>query len=84
MLVADCVSLPNAMTDQIDQRRIEYAVSRNGIQAVIFEKCLGGSMEWWRKVFPEIAKTTTVFAYNRWDVEPKYKYEAATCPHGAS
>lgn len=65
MLVAGCASLPNAMTDQIDQRRVEYAVSRNGNQAVIFENGLGGSMEWWRKVFPEIAKTTTTFAYNR-------------------
>lgn len=65
MLVAGCASLPNAMTDQVDQRRVEYAVSRNGNQAVIFENGLGGSMEWWRKVFPEIAKTTTTFAYNR-------------------
>lgn len=65
MLVAGCASLPNATTDQVDQRRVEYALSRNGSQVVIFENGLGGSMEWWRKVFPEIAKTTTVFAYNR-------------------
>lgn len=65
ILVAGCASLPNATTDQVDQRRVEYALSRNGSQAVIFENGLGGSMQWWRKVFPEIAKTTTVFAYNR-------------------
>lgn len=65
MLVAGCASLPNATTDQVDQRRVEHALSRNGNQAVIFENGLGGSMAWWRKVFPEIAKTTTTFAYNR-------------------
>lgn len=64
-LVSGCASLPNAMTDQVDQRRVEYALTRNGNQTVIFENGLGGTMDWWAEVFPEISKNTTAFAYNR-------------------
>jgi len=53
------------MTDHVDNRRVEYTLTRNGNQAVIFENGLGGTMDWWAKVFPEISKNTTAFAYNR-------------------
>ncbi|WP_210332612.1 alpha/beta fold hydrolase [Methylosinus sp. H3A] len=33
--------------------------------AVVFENGLGGRLEWWSKVLPDIATETTVFAYNR-------------------
>lgn len=65
ILVSGCTSLPNAMTEQVDNRRVEFALSRNGDQAVVFENGLGGTMDWWAKVFPEISKNTTTFAYNR-------------------
>jgi len=65
ILVSGCASLPNAMTDHVDNRRVEYTLTRNGNQAVIFENGLGGTMDWWAKVFPEISKNTTAFAYNR-------------------
>lgn len=65
VLISGCASLPHAVTDQIDKRRVEYALTRNGGQAVIFESGLGGTMDWWAKVFPEIAQHTTTFAYNR-------------------
>jgi|CXWL01.1.fsa_nt_gi pimeloyl-ACP methyl ester carboxylesterase len=64
-LISGCASLPNAMTDQVDKRRVEYALTRNGGHAVIFESGLGGTMDWWAKIFPEISKNTTAFAYNR-------------------
>lgn len=64
-LITGCASLPNAMTTQVDQRRVEYALIKNGGPAIIFENGLGGTMDWWAKVFPEISKNTTVFAYNR-------------------
>ena len=64
-LISGCASLPNATTDQVDKRRVEYALTQNGGQAVIFESGLGGTMDWWAKVFPEISKDTTAFAYNR-------------------
>lgn len=65
VLASGCASLPNAMTDQVDNRRVEFALSRNGDQAVVFENGLGGTMDWWAKVFPEISKSSTAFAYNR-------------------
>jgi len=65
ILVSGCASLLNAMTDHVDNRRVEYTLTRNGNQAVIFENGLGGTMDWWAKVFPEISKNTTAFAYNR-------------------
>lgn len=64
-LVSGCAAFPNAKTEQIDNRRVEYALTMNGKQIVIFESGLGGTMDWWAKVFPEIAKNTTAFAYNR-------------------
>jgi pimeloyl-ACP methyl ester carboxylesterase len=64
-LLSGCASLPNAITDQVDNRRVEYALTRNGNPTVIFENGLGGTMDWWAKVFPEISKNTTAFAYNR-------------------
>lgn len=77
ILVSGCASLPNAMTDHVDNRRVEYTLTRNGNQAVIFENGLGGTMDWWAKVFPEISKNTTAFAYNR----PGYgKSDSASTP----
>lgn len=64
-LVSGCASLPNVITEQIDNRRVEYSLTGNGNQIVIFENGLGGTMDWWAKVFPEISKITTAFAYNR-------------------
>lgn len=65
ILVAGCASLPNVMTHQIDHRRIEYALTQNGNQTIVFENGLGGRMHWWAKVFPEVSKSATAFAYNR-------------------
>lgn len=64
-LVSGCASLPKATTDRIDKRQVEYALTGNGNGAVVFENGLGGTIDWWAKVFPEIAKNTTAFAYNR-------------------
>jgi Predicted hydrolases or acyltransferases (alpha/beta hydrolase superfamily) len=38
---------------------------RNGPQVVVFENGLGAKLGNWDKVFPEISKNTTAFAYNR-------------------
>lgn len=65
ILVVGCAALPNAVTEQIDNRHVEYVLTRNSQQIVVFENGLGGTMRWWAKVFPEMAKTTTSFAYNR-------------------
>lgn len=64
-LVSGCASLPKATTERIGDRQVEYALTGNGNGAVVFENGLGGTIDWWAKVFPEISKNTTAFAYNR-------------------
>lgn len=65
IVVSGCASLPNVMTEQIDNRHAEYVLTRNGNGIVVFENGLGGTIDWWAKVFPEISKNTSAFAYNR-------------------
>lgn len=64
-LLAGCAALPATETGRIDQRRIEYAQIGHGSPVVVFENGLGPSMRNWSRVFPEIGKQATVFAYNR-------------------
>ena len=64
-LLSGCASLPNSTTEQIDNRDIEFALVRHNTTPVVFENGLGGRMEWWKKVVPEISKDTTTFVYNR-------------------
>lgn len=65
VLLSGCASLPNARTARLDNRRVEYALTQHETPAVIFENGLGGTMDWWAKVFPAISHDTTAFAYNR-------------------
>ena len=64
-LLTGCASLPNSTTEKIGDRRTEFALTQHGTVPVIFENGLGGRMEWWKAVIPEISKDTTTFAYNR-------------------
>lgn len=64
-LVAGCTSLPDARTERVGERRVEYALVGQGTPIVVFENGLGGRLDWWVKVFPEVARDTTAFAYNR-------------------
>ncbi|WP_028009073.1 alpha/beta fold hydrolase [Solimonas flava] len=64
-LLSGCASLPEATTGKVGDRRVEFALTRHPTIAVVFENGLGGRMEWWKKVIPEISKDTTTFAYNR-------------------
>ena len=63
--LSGCATLPNVRTEEVNNRRIEYSLIRNGDATVVFENGLDGKMNWWRKVIPEISKNTTTFAYNR-------------------
>lgn len=65
VLTHGCASLQNRTVDRVDDRSVEYAVEGTGSPVVVFESGLGGSMDNWAKVFPEVAKDTTAFAYNR-------------------
>lgn len=65
VLTHGCASLQNKTVARVDDRVVEYAIAGSGSPVVVFENGLGGSMDWWAKVFPEISKDTTAFAYNR-------------------
>ncbi len=65
LLIQGCASLPEAHTERLGGQRVEYALSGQGTPVVVFESGLGGTMDWWAKVFPEVAGDTTAFAYNR-------------------
>jgi pimeloyl-ACP methyl ester carboxylesterase len=59
------MSLPGVKTEMVGERRVEYSLSRHEGPTVVFENGLGGGLQWWAKVFPEVAKGATAFAYNR-------------------
>ncbi|WP_370653549.1 alpha/beta fold hydrolase [Methylotenera sp.] len=65
VLLSGCASLPNSTTEKINNRNIEFAMTQHNTVPVVFENGLGGRMEWWEKVLPQISKDTTTFAYNR-------------------
>jgi pimeloyl-ACP methyl ester carboxylesterase len=65
ILMSGCASLPNKTTARVENRRVEYALSGNGNQTVVFENGLGGTMDWWAKVLPELHGNVTAIAYNR-------------------
>lgn len=63
--IAGCASLPNAKSEKIGVRYVEFALTQHDTVPVIFENGLGGRMEWWKEVLKEISTETTTFAYNR-------------------
>jgi pimeloyl-ACP methyl ester carboxylesterase len=65
MLLTGCASLPNSTLEKIGNRNVEFALTQHDTPPIVFENGLGGRMEWWKKVLPEISNDTTTFAYNR-------------------
>lgn len=65
LLASGCATLPGTTTAQIGNRRVEYAMVSHDTVPVVFENGLGATMAYWKKVFPEIAREYTAFAYNR-------------------
>jgi len=64
-LLAGCSSLPNSTTEKINDRHIEFALTRHNTIPVVFENGLGGRIEYWKEVLPKISADTTTFVYNR-------------------
>jgi len=59
-------SFPHATTEQVNDRRVEYAlVVHDNTVPVVFENGLMAKFTDWAQVFPAIAQDTTAFAYNR-------------------
>lgn len=65
LLISGCASLPDTRMDRLGGQRVEYALAGKGEPVVVFENGLGGTLDWWARVFPELAKDTTAFVYNR-------------------
>ena len=53
--------------EKIDNKSIKYAQVNNETPTVVFVNGYGVGLRYWDEVFLEIAKTNTVFAYNRDD-----------------
>lgn len=64
-LTGCATSLPNTTTEEINHQKVEYALTQKNTIPVVFENGLGGQMEWWQEILPEISKDTTTFAHNR-------------------
>lgn len=64
-LLTGCASLPNSRLEKINNKNVEFALTRHDTVPVVFENGLGGRMEWWKNVLPAISNDTTTFAYNR-------------------
>lgn len=58
-------SLPNATTERIEGRRVEYILSRHDTPPVVFENGLMATFKEWRRVLRDLSRDTTTFAYNR-------------------
>ncbi len=64
-VLSGCASLPNTSVEKVGGRKVEFAMTRHDTQSVVFENGLGGRMEWWEEVLPQISDDITTFAYNR-------------------
>jgi pimeloyl-ACP methyl ester carboxylesterase len=71
-LLTGCASLPDTQVKLVDARQVEVVEASRSDPTVVFENGLGGKMELWRKVLPEVAKDSSYFAYNR----PGYRKSA--------
>ena len=60
-----CTTMEGVHTLPLAGRDVEYVLAGSGAPAVVFENGLGGRLQWWAKVLPDVAKVTTAFAYNR-------------------
>ncbi|HEX5359564.1 MAG TPA: alpha/beta hydrolase [Fluviicoccus sp.] len=66
VLLPACATLPGQKTVMVNERQTQLVSTRvEGTMPVIFENGLGGTLDWWAKVYPALAAETTVFAYNR-------------------
>lgn len=63
--ISGCASVSGVRTGSLDGRAVEHVVAGQGTPVAVFENGLDGRLQWWAKVLPEVAKETTVFAYNR-------------------
>lgn len=64
-LLGACTTLPGAATAPVGERTVEFVVAGQGAPVVVFDNGLGGTLDWWAKVWPDTVRETTALAYNR-------------------
>ena len=65
LLLGGCSTVPGATTGSVNGQAVEYVVARQGAPVVVFENGLGGTLDWWAKVWPEVVRDNSALAYNR-------------------
>jgi pimeloyl-ACP methyl ester carboxylesterase len=65
LVLSGCTSLPGASTAMVSGQQVEAIVSRQAAPVVVFENGMGGTLDWWAKVWPEVARDHAALAYNR-------------------
>lgn len=76
-LLCGCATLPSTSAETVEGRQVEYLATAHPGPTVVFENGLGGTLDWWAKVWPEVARDSSAFAYNR----PGYgRSQAAATP----
>lgn len=65
LFLGACTTLPGAATAPVGERAVEFVVAGQGAPVVVFENGLGGTLDWWAKVWPDAVRDTTALAYNR-------------------
>lgn len=64
-LLSACASLPGATLETVGQSQIEIRLTRQSAPVIVFENGLGGTLDFWAKVVPELEADATILAYNR-------------------
>lgn len=64
-MLGACATLDGVTTTLVAEKRVEHVIAGRGAPAVVFENGLGGSLDWWAKVLPEVSRYAMTFAYNR-------------------
>ncbi|MBS0507521.1 MAG: alpha/beta fold hydrolase [Proteobacteria bacterium] len=64
-LLGGCAGLPEAQTQRVGDRQLEFVAHVRSAPVVVFENGLGARMDWWSKVLPAIQNDASYFAYNR-------------------
>lgn len=65
LALSSCASFKEKRTNLINGKKIEFVFLKKTSPTVVFESGLGGHLEWWSKIAPEISKSKSVFLYNR-------------------
>src|SRR4051812_34641814 len=63
-LLAASIASAQTIVD-VDGRKVRVRIEGSGSPTVVFESGFGDSMNPWAAVFPEVAKMTRAFAYDR-------------------